>query len=362
MDTKIQSADLSRNGAGSDRGGTLFSGTHFPIPMGGKIALALILCGGGTLTAGATPVSLLLPQSTAFAILGHSCGGIQEKAYVTGFAPSTGYPTGDVYLQTRCSTGGRGGGTITYSGWSAATWDFAGNVLSTTALTTAPAINPTFSATDAYGDQIYNANNLAYLVVPIPGAPTIVKADQAGDQFQVSWTPSNTANPAAMISSTLTAKPVDIAAGMITTTVTGSAANGLIGPLQPKTTYQITVVNTTIGGSSPSSKPATLTTVPASIAPSAPGGVTAHWAGQGATTAALVATWSAAVPGDSPVDQYEITINGSDSGGTFKQTVSGTTLTASFMVDYIPDWSVTLRAHNAIGWGPSSASFTLGGL
>ena len=44
------------------------------------------------------PGNLLLPQSMAFAILGHSCGGIKEQAYVTGFDPASGYPTGDVYL------------------------------------------------------------------------------------------------------------------------------------------------------------------------------------------------------------------------------------------------------------------------
>ena len=138
------------------------------------LAGALILCGSGASTASAAPVSLVLPQSTAFAILGHSCGGIQEKAYVTGFDPTTGYPTGDVYLQTRCSTGGRGGGTITYTAWAGVTWDFAGNVVSSTTLATAPAVDPTFSATDAYGDMIYNLNNAAYLVVPAPTAPTDV--------------------------------------------------------------------------------------------------------------------------------------------------------------------------------------------
>ncbi len=34
-----------------------------------------------------TPTKLLLPQSFAFAILAHSCGGIQEQVYATGFDP-----------------------------------------------------------------------------------------------------------------------------------------------------------------------------------------------------------------------------------------------------------------------------------
>ena len=81
-----------------------------------------------------------------------------------------------------------------------------------------------------------------------------------------------------------------------------------------------------------------------------------------ARPARIVATWNAAVPGDSPVDDYEVTINGSDGSGTFTQTVSGTTLTALFTVDYIPDWTVTVRAHNAAGWGSLAYSFRLGGL
>jgi hypothetical protein len=42
--------------------------------------------------------------------------------------------------------------------------------------------------------------------------------------------------------------------------------------------------------------------------------------------------------------------------------VSGTTLIAYFNVDSNPSWSVTVQAHNAAGWGPSSAAVALGGL
>ena len=144
----------------------------------------------------------------------------------------------------------------------------------------------------------------------------------------------------------------------------GPATTGVISSLQPQTTYEITVVNTTISGSSPASTPIGVTTVPASIAPSAPGGVTANWTNldPAGATDTLVATWQAAVPGDSPIDQYRITIVGSDGAGTFTQTVSGTTLTTSFTVDYVPNWSVTVQAHNVVGWGPPSSVITLGGL
>jgi len=309
------------------------------------------------------PVNLVLPQSMAFAILGRWCGGIREQAHVTGFDPTSGYPTGEVYLSTTCSTGGRGSRPATFTAWAAVSWDFAGNVISSTMLSNGPTVNPTFTATDVYGDMIYNAGAAAYLLVPLPAKPTGVTAVQSGDQFQVSWTPKGV-NPAAVISSTLTATPVNSTASSLTTTVAGSATTGVISTLQPQTTYQITVVNTTIGGSSPASTPISVTTSVASIPPSAPTGVTAGWMNLNPTgaTDTLVATWQAAVPGDSPIDQYQITINGSDGAGTFTQTVSGTTLTASFMIDYIPDWSVTVQAHNALGWGPPSSVITLGGL
>jgi len=312
-----------------------------------------------------SPTRLLLPQSDAFAILGHSCGGIQEQVYATGFDPVNGYPTGNVYLQTRCGGSGRGGGyhTTTYSASVAVTWDFAGNVISATTPATASTANPTFSAADLYGEIIYNAGTAAYLVVPVPAAPAGVTAVQSGDQFEVSWTPLGV-NPTAVASSALIATPVNSTAPILTATVAGPATAGVIASLQPQTTYQITVVNTSIGGSSPASTPIIVTTEAASVAPSAPTGVTANWAfpDPAGPTDTLVATWQAAVPGDSPIDQYRITIVGGDGAGTFTQTVSGTTLTASFTVDYIPNWSVTVQAHNAIGWGSSSAVVTLGGL
>lgn len=310
-----------------------------------------------------TPVSLLLPQSTAFAILGHSCGGIKEQVYATGFNPTNGYPTGEVTLSTTCSTGGRGSRPATFTASASVTWDFAGNVISSTAPATGPGGSPSFSAIDGYGDMIYNSGTTAHLIVPIPAAPAGVTAVQSGDQFQVSWTPKGV-NPAAVMSSTLTATPVNSTASILTATVAGPAANGAIPSLQPQTTYQITVVNTTIGGSSPASAPFSVTTEAASIAPSAPTNITASWTNLNptGTNDTLIAAWQAAVPGDSPVDQYKITITGSDGGGTFTQTVSGTTLTASFTVDWTPNWTVKVQAHNAFAWGPLSAPVTLGGL
>jgi hypothetical protein len=355
-----------------------------PIVPRRRLLLALPLLAALALASGAgaaNPTSLLVSQSTAFSILGHSCGGIQEQAFATGFDSSSGYPVGDVYLQTRCGGSGRGGGykTTTYSAWTAVTWDWTGNATSTTRLASAPAVSPTFSAFDAHGDQVYNALTAvnvqpssctvsnttyctyrAYLNVVLPAAPTGVAATPVGGQYQVVWVPDP--NAAAQItSSTVTATPVGSTASVVTATVSGNGTSALIGPLQPLTTYQITVVNTDAAGSSPASSPLSLTTPGSSVVPSAPTGVTARWTAPGSPSDQLVASWHAAAPGDSPTDAYQVTISGSDGGGTYTQTVAGSTLTASFTVSDIPDWSVKVRAHDAAGWGPWSASFLLGG-
>jgi hypothetical protein len=327
------------------------------------IAALLVSVALGAAANAANPTSLLLPQSTAFSILGASCGGIQEQAFATGFDAASGYPIGDVYLQTRCGGSGRGGGyhVTTYSAWVGVTWDFAGAVRSYAKLSAAPTgVDPTFSAFDAHGDQVYNSLGRAYLNVVAPGAPTGVTATPAGGQFQIAWTPDPTA-AAQITSSTVTAAPVASAAPLVTVTVSGPATTALIGPLQPQTTYQITVVSTDAAGSSPAGAPISITTTASAVVPSAPTGVKARWTAPGSPGDTLVATWVAAVAGDSPVDSYQVTITGSDGAGTFTQTVGGSTLSASFVVSDIPDWSIQVRAHNAAGWGAWSARVTLGG-
>lgn len=351
-----------------------------------SVVSALVLLGLAGGAGAATSTSLLVPQGTAFAVLGQSCGGIQEQAFTTGFDAVSGYPVGDVYLQTRCGGSGRGGGyhTTTYSAWVSVTWDFGAAVRSYAKLAAAPAgLDPAFSAYDANGDEVYNvlsavnvspssctAGNTtycayrAYLSVVPPAAPTGVTASQVGDQLQVGWIPAATST-AVITSSTVTATPVGSAAPVLTATVTGTATSALVGPVQPATTYEVTVVSTDAGGSSPSSSSVTVTTEASSVAPSAPTGVTAHWTAPGLPGDQLVASWTAAVPGDSPVDAYEVTVGVRNGDPPFPapvtQTVSGSTLSASFVVDDVFDWGVQVRAHNAAGWGPWSAVVVLGG-
>jgi hypothetical protein len=126
------------------------------------VAALLLTVGVDIEASSAATISLTLPQSTAFSFLGHSCGGIQEQVLATGFDASNGYPTGDVYLQTRCGGSGRGGGyhTTTYSAWASATWDYAGAVIFSSRLAAAPTgLDPALSVFDAFGNEVFNQLN-----------------------------------------------------------------------------------------------------------------------------------------------------------------------------------------------------------
>lgn len=123
-----------------------------------KAVLAVLLNLLMVAIAQAATVSLLLPGSTAFSILGASCGGIQEQAFATGF-DANGDIAGEVYLQTRCGGSGRGGGykSHTYYAWVAVTWNLQGAVIDYYRLASSPSdYSPVFSAFDANNDEIYN--------------------------------------------------------------------------------------------------------------------------------------------------------------------------------------------------------------
>jgi hypothetical protein len=235
----------------------------------GTVASALICLGLTSAAGAATRTQLVLSQSAAFSILGHSCGGVQEKVYATGFGPG-GFPQGDVYMQTRCGGSGRGGGykTTTYSAWATVTWDWVGETRSFARLEGAAEGNTEFSAEDASGDRLYNVGTSAFLETtspPIapPAAPSGVSAtlsvvetpeETVLVRFQVGWTPA-AETAALIISSTVTATPVGSGAPVLTTTVSGGSSSALVGPLQPNTKYKITVTNTDAEGTSEASSP-----------------------------------------------------------------------------------------------------------
>ena len=138
------------------------------------VATAVIGVGVTVSTAVASvPLSLVLPQATAFAYIGHSCGGIQEKVYGTGFGGTQNFPTGVVQMTTTCSTGGRGSRPATFTGWAEASGDLTGATVTSSALAAAPPLNPTLAVFDSHGNELYNQSAHAYLLlasgfVPVP--------------------------------------------------------------------------------------------------------------------------------------------------------------------------------------------------
>ncbi len=141
----------------------------------GLCALAMTLVGifaAADAASAATTISLDLPQATAFSLLGYSCGGIGEQSYATGFDPTSGFPMGDVYLSTTCSSGGRGSHPSTHTAWAGVTWDFTGAVVVDALLSSAPTVDPTFSAVDAQGNEVDNSSNSAFLTYGPAFVPT----------------------------------------------------------------------------------------------------------------------------------------------------------------------------------------------
>jgi len=166
--------------------------------------------------------SLLVPQSTAFSALGHSCGGIQEQAFATGFDATTGYPTGDVYLQTRCGGSGRGGGyhTTTYSAWVGVTWDYTGAVVSSAVLAAAPTnVAPTFSAFDSFGNEVYNELTAVNV---LPADCTVGNTSYCSYRAYLSLAPGFVPPPR-VTNVSVTSGPT---AGGTTVTVTGAGFTG----------------------------------------------------------------------------------------------------------------------------------------
>jgi hypothetical protein len=233
------------------------------------LASALVCAGLASAASAASPIRLYLSSGAAFAVLGHSCGGIQQQVYVTGFG-SNGYPTGNVYMSTSCGGSGRGGGykTTTYTATASAVWTWFGETRSYGALSGPLEAVP---AEDSHGDKVYNVGTAAYLETgapPLqpPGAPTGVSAsvglwEEGLSEFlrmTVSWTVAP--ETAGLLKhSTVTATPVNSSAPVLTAEVIPYFSSGHLQPVQPSTTYRVTVTSTDSEGTSEPSAPIEIT-------------------------------------------------------------------------------------------------------
>ncbi len=212
--------------------------------------IGLLVGLGGVASADPAPVALTLSQGQAFAVLGASCGGIQETVTANGFDPSTGYPTGVVQMKTSCGGSGRGGGyhTTTYTATADVTWDFTATVVSTAVPATGAVTGPSFSALDAFGNEVYNSGSSAFLLlsptyVPVPRVTGISVAEgpaAGGTSVTISGTGFSGATevsfggaPAAAFTvagdTSITATSPTAAPGVVDVTVTSAGGTGATG-------------------------------------------------------------------------------------------------------------------------------------
>jgi hypothetical protein len=200
---------------------------------------------------------------------------------------------------------------------------------------------------------------VSVIVPPAPAAPTGATASQVGDQLNVGWTPAP-ATAHYLINSVITATPTGgSTAPVLTVTVSGTGTSGSVPGVVASTTYSVTVRNGEAGGQGPASAPVMFTTGPATIAPSAPT-ITHEWWASGY----LALSWTPGAAGSSVIDQYEVSAapDGNASQAAIAY-VAGSTTSAYLTVDTTVDYySLTVRAHNAAGWGPWSAVAILYGL
>jgi hypothetical protein len=257
-----------------------------------------------------TPIQLVLPQGTAFAILGHSCGGIQETVYATGFDPATGVPTGVVQMSTRCGGSGRGGGyhTTTYSASAGVTWDFTGTVVSYVVPAPPATLDPTFSAYDANGNEVYNQPGGAFLLL------------------------ASGYSPLARV--TTVAPSTGPSAGGTTVTITGDGFTGATGVRfgSVAATSFIVASATSITAVSPASAAGTLDVTVVNA-----GGSSTTSAGDRFTFVSVPSVTAVSPSSGAPGGGTEVTITGTSLGGATRVAFGGTS--AGFVVN--GDTSIT---------------------
>jgi len=236
------------------------------------LGATLVCCVAFANPAWAGTQRLYMGEGPAFAVLGRWCGGIQQQVYVTGFS-AHGYPTGNVHLQTTCGGSGRGGGghSTTYQATASVEWTWFGETRSYGPIAGALEAKP---AEDAFGDKVYNVGTAAYLEATNPpikapapptGIGTSVGLYEPSENIEylrlsVAWTEAPETESLIKYS-TVTATPVGSSAPVLTyTTSSNYFREAGLGPLEPTTTYRVTVTNTDAEGTSEPSAPVEIKT------------------------------------------------------------------------------------------------------
>ncbi len=229
-----------------------------------SVASALVFAGLVASASAASPIRLYLNENDAFHILGHWCGGIKQSVYVRGFG-ANGYPIGNATMSTTCGGSGRGGGggSTTYRGSASVEWTWFGETRSYGALNGPLEATP---AEDSHGDKVYNNEAAAYLETgnpPLqpPAPPSNVSAsvalsDEPPEDLRLTVGWSVAPETAVLVkSATVTATPVGSTAPVLTGSIGSYFSSMVLQPLEPSTTYKVTVQSTDSEGTSEPSAP-----------------------------------------------------------------------------------------------------------
>jgi hypothetical protein len=198
------------------------------------------------------------------------------------------------------------------------------------------------------------SDNLNIGVPPVPSAPQNLQVSQTGPDLNVSWTAPAT-GLSSLLRSTITATPT--VGSPVTLVVPPGVTSGVLPNVAPSTTYSVSVTSTSYTGTGPAAAVSFTTEAP-TVPPGAPQSVSASWTSAD-SPASLAVSWGTTDPGNSPIDNFEIKAVAVNSGTTSPLDAVIPAPAAAYTF-YNPDnsvsWRVTVRAHNAAGWGPWSTA------
>jgi hypothetical protein len=261
------------------------------------------------------------------------------------------------------SCGNLGGFRVPHEGWycKSSMPVFPGGSV-TLQMNVSPGSAGVYAETVTVGTTVAEQNNVSHSfsdkvdigVPPVPSAPQNLQVSQTGPNLQVSWTAPTTGS-SALLRSTITATPPT--GSPFTLVVPAGVTSGLLANVAPSTTYSVTVTSTSYTGTSPAATLSFTTEAP-TIAPGAPQSVLASWTSTD-SPANLSVSWGTTSPGNSPMDRFEIQALPVNSAATSPLDAVISAPAAAYYfgnADNSVSWQVTVRAHNAAGWGPWSTA------
>jgi hypothetical protein len=233
-----------------------------------------------------------------------------------------------------------------------------GNVSSATVsgLTTGDTYSFTVQATNGLGTGAASGSSPSVVAPSLPGTPTGVTGVASSSSIQLSWVAPGSTGGSSITGYLISYTDVATSA-TLTQTSTGSGLTATVAGLLPAHSYTFTVATVTAIGTGTASTVTSAIAIP--VAPVAPG-----VAGAVVVTAvpggAHVSWTTPADTGGSPVTGFMVAyLDSTDGTGTVTHTVASGATTDAAVLHAGDHYAVTVRAVNALGNGPASASTTV---